>query len=420
MRTIATLTALALAATLAACGQSSQPAADKAKAEAAKAAEATKAPPPAVDATKAAATTPPRPLRTRPRRPPKRPRPPRPTFPRPPRTRTRPPRRSPSKPRRPKRRSRRSAEEVAPATRTRNAGLAPAFSLARPDSTSRPAAGLRHHHGLSRPQPAPEEPRCDSLLVSAAFAAAATAARRRCYDQPYAHRRARRPRRRRARKRRCRICQHRRRQHARPAPARPDCHRASTRSRCTSSSARGIFRPEYADLDLDLAALHALPHRGELREHDGWDVDAEGLSPSRSASAARSSGSRSGASSSPTRRQSRHGGHALRRGSPRLPREPARERLPLLPILLRARARQVEHRSAVARAVHVDLRVAQVRDDREVEALQEMRRDPPRCACAHPRGCRPARPPARRPSPPCTPQSVRGNVRLRPCRKPTA
>ena len=51
---------------------------------------------------------------------------------------------------------------------------------------------------------------------------------------------------------------------------------------------------------------------------------------------------------------------------------PARQRLPLLPVLLAARARQIEHRVAVARAVHVDLRVAQVRDQRKVELLQEL------------------------------------------------
>jgi len=54
-RTIATLTALALAASLAACGQQSQQAADKAKAEAAKAAEATAAATRAAAATEAAA-----------------------------------------------------------------------------------------------------------------------------------------------------------------------------------------------------------------------------------------------------------------------------------------------------------------------------------------------------------------------------
>src|SRR5437899_2128267 len=40
--------------------------------------------------------------------------------------------------------------------------------------------------------------------------------------------------------------------------------------------------------------------------------------------------------------------------------DPARQRTPLLPILLRTRARQIEHRQAIARAVHVDLRLAQV------------------------------------------------------------
>src|SRR5689334_17998633 len=55
----------------------------------------------------------------------------------------------------------------------------------------------------------------------------------------------------------------------------------------------------------------------------------------------------------------------------RMPGDPARQRPPLLPILLGARARQVEHRQAVARAVHVDLRVAQIRHAIEVERLDE-------------------------------------------------
>jgi hypothetical protein len=58
MRTLAALTAMALATTLAACGQQSQPAADKAKESAPKAAEAPKAPEPAKDASAMAPATP--------------------------------------------------------------------------------------------------------------------------------------------------------------------------------------------------------------------------------------------------------------------------------------------------------------------------------------------------------------------------
>src|SRR5450432_11069 len=46
----------------------------------------------------------------------------------------------------------------------------------------------------------------------------------------------------------------------------------------------------------------------------------------------------------------------------RLARDPPRQRAPLVPVLLGARARQVEYRQAVASAVHVHLRGAQVRD----------------------------------------------------------
>ena len=55
----------------------------------------------------------------------------------------------------------------------------------------------------------------------------------------------------------------------------------------------------------------------------------------------------------------------------RVPRDPARQRLPLLPILLAARARQVEHRKPVAGAVDVDLRVAQVGHDGKVESFEK-------------------------------------------------
>jgi hypothetical protein len=52
-------------------------------------------------------------------------------------------------------------------------------------------------------------------------------------------------------------------------------------------------------------------------------------------------------------------------------RDPARQRLPLLPILLGAGARQVEDGQSVARAMHVDLRVAQMRHERKIVRLQE-------------------------------------------------
>src|SRR5688572_3190572 len=55
----------------------------------------------------------------------------------------------------------------------------------------------------------------------------------------------------------------------------------------------------------------------------------------------------------------------------RLPRDPARQRPPLLPILLDARARHVEDGQPVARRVNIDLRVAQVRHERKSVALQE-------------------------------------------------
>src|SRR5438105_9658037 len=54
-----------------------------------------------------------------------------------------------------------------------------------------------------------------------------------------------------------------------------------------------------------------------------------------------------------------------------LPRDPARQRPPLLPVLLGARARQIEHGQAVARAVDIHLRIAQVRHARKLRLLHE-------------------------------------------------
>src|ERR1700733_1473039 len=75
-----------------------------------------------------------------------------------------------------------------------------------------------------------------------------------------------------------------------------------------------------------------------------------------------------------------HVAHLLRDRAPRwrllahrrMARDPARERLPLLPVLLAARARQVEDRQPIARAIDVHLRVADVGHQREVGLLQEV------------------------------------------------
>ena len=93
---------------------------------------------------------------------------------------------------------------------------------------------------------------------------------------------------------------------------------------------------------------------------------------------------------------------------------------PLLPVLLAARARRVEHRIAVARAVHVDLRVAQVRDQRKVEAGSRNSSSSPALRV---RGSTriatmptAARPRAR----PCARRACRGSARSPPCRSPMA
>src|ERR1700719_114450 len=59
---------------------------------------------------------------------------------------------------------------------------------------------------------------------------------------------------------------------------------------------------------------------------------------------------------------------ALHRG---LTRDPPCQRTPLLPVLLGARARQIEHRQAVASAMHVYLRRAQMRDQRKLECVEK-------------------------------------------------
>ena len=115
----------------------------------------------------------------------------------------------------------------------------------------------------------------------------------------------------------------------------------------------------------------------------------------------------------------RRGRSAVRPSRGCLPREPARQRPPLLPVLLGARARQVEHRRAVARAVDVDLRVAQVRDQRERVAAKERVEFSPRCSCARRRAWRPGRPRAGPSSPPSPRRPARGSAGLPPCRTPT-
>src|SRR6202023_1404484 len=62
----------------------------------------------------------------------------------------------------------------------------------------------------------------------------------------------------------------------------------------------------------------------------------------------------------------------IRSPSPGLTRDPPRQRTPLLPVLLGARARQIEHRQAVARAMHVYLRRAQMRDQRKLECVEKL------------------------------------------------
>ena len=79
----------------------------------------------------------------------------------------------------------------------------------------------------------------------------------------------------------------------------------------------------------------------------------------------------------------------------RVPRDPTGQRLPLLPILFAARARQVEDRCAVPRAMDVDLRIAQVRDHGEVERLRGTNRARRRFACADRRAWRRCRARAR-------------------------
>ena len=59
----------------------------------------------------------------------------------------------------------------------------------------------------------------------------------------------------------------------------------------------------------------------------------------------------------------------MRRG---LASHPARQRPPLLPILLRPRARQIEDRQSIARAMDVHLRIAQVRNQGKLKFLQEI------------------------------------------------
>src|SRR6185312_10819318 len=68
-------------------------------------------------------------------------------------------------------------------------------------------------------------------------------------------------------------------------------------------------------------------------------------------------------------RVERDGEPLLRR---RVPRDPPRQRLPLLPVLLGARARQVEDAGAVAGAIDIHLRDAQLRDDREAGRFHEL------------------------------------------------
>src|SRR5688572_18953249 len=55
----------------------------------------------------------------------------------------------------------------------------------------------------------------------------------------------------------------------------------------------------------------------------------------------------------------------------RLLPQPPRQRPPLLPILLAARARKVEHARSIARTVHISLRIAKMRDDRKWRSFQE-------------------------------------------------
>src|SRR5438105_5544267 len=63
--------------------------------------------------------------------------------------------------------------------------------------------------------------------------------------------------------------------------------------------------------------------------------------------------------------------HRIRSPSPGLTRDPPRQRTPLLPVLFGARARQIEHRQAVASAMHVYLRRTQVRDQRKLECVEK-------------------------------------------------
>ncbi len=104
----------------------------------------------------------------------------------------------------------------------------------------------------------------------------------------------------------------------------------------------------------------------------------------------------------------------------RVPRDPARQRLPLLPVLLAARARQIEDRRAVARAVDIDLRVAQVRDHRKLERLEERIELGGAHACADRRASRRCRARARPSGSPSVPGSRRESARRPPCRRPTA
>ena len=106
----------------------------------------------------------------------------------------------------------------------------------------------------------------------------------------------------------------------------------------------------------------------------------------------------------------------LRREAP----DPARQRLPLLPVLLGTRARHVEDARAVTRAIDVDLRVAQVADDRKAAGLRGTRPAPRRCACGRRSASRRGRSAVRRPSPPCTRRSCAGSGRSPPCRTPKA
>ena len=93
--------------------------------------------------------------------------------------------------------------------------------------------------------------------------------------------------------------------------------------------------------------------------------------------------------------------------------EPPRQRPPLLPVLLAARARQVEHRIAVARAVDVDLRVAQVRRPAESRTARGTRRARPPRACARRRASPRARPRVRVRGCSCTRRSRRRKSRGR-------